>query len=102
MFGEGSETDAVMNQLTIRQEILNTVCIDIFEEYNEYAWMKKDFVDIYNQGIKMKDMKTTKVTIGNLYSKQYTSNTKQTYEEYYCDYCKKIICKKDDSKKDTP
>ncbi|EHD13992.1 hypothetical protein CIN_13510 [Commensalibacter intestini A911] len=100
MFGGGSEADAIINQLTVRKEILNAVCIDIFEEYNEYAWMKKDFVDIYNLGVNMKDMKTAKDTIAKRYSKQYTSNTKQTYEDYYCDYCKRNICKQDTSKKD--
>lgn len=69
MFGGGSEADAIINQLTVRQEILNAVCIDIFEEYNEYSWMKKDFVDIYNLGVNMKDMKTAKDTISKQYSK---------------------------------
>ncbi|CAI3953404.1 unnamed protein product [Commensalibacter communis] len=91
MVGGGSEADALLNQIKVRQEILQAVCIDIFEEGNEYPWMKKDFVDIYNQGLRMNDMKTAKRTIAQLYSKQRTSNTKQTYEEYYDENCKQRV-----------
>lgn len=89
MLSKGGEADAIINQLTVHAEILNASCIDIFAEGREADYMKKDFVDLYNQGIKINNMQEARLQMAQKYLKQKTSNSNQTYEEYYGDYCKK-------------
>lgn len=93
MVGGGSEADAVVNQILIRNEILKEACIDIFEEGNEYDFMKNDFVSFYNEGIIKKDMQIAKRKIAEIYVKQKTStsNPPKTYEDSYGDYCKENV-----------
>lgn len=93
MVGGGSEADAIVNQILVRNEILKEACIDIFEEGNEYDFMKNDFVSFYNEGINKRDMKIAKKKIAEIYVKQKTStsNPPQTYEDSYGDYCKKYV-----------
>lgn len=89
MVGGGSEADAVVNQILVRNEILKEACIDIFEEGNEYDFMKNDFVSFYNEGINKRDMKTAKIRIAEIYVKQKTSTSDppKTYKDSYGEYC---------------
>ncbi|CAI3952006.1 Uncharacterized conserved protein VgrG [Commensalibacter communis] len=95
MVGGGSEADAIVNQIVVRNEILKEACIDIFEEGREYDFMKNEFFQFYGEGIRTGDMKTAKMKIAKIYSEQYTStsNPPQKYKDSYGDYCKKYAKK---------
>lgn len=91
MTGGGGEVDAVINQIIVRKEILQQACIDIFAEAREEDWLKVDVVNFYNDGIKSNDIEIARKNIAEIYFKQNTSNSHQTYREYYSGICKKAI-----------
>ncbi|WP_282023401.1 hypothetical protein [Commensalibacter papalotli (ex Botero et al. 2024)] len=93
MIGKGGEADAIVNQIIVRAEILQTACIDIFAEAREPDSLRIDMIQYYRDGLRTNDMKTAKRKIADLYSEKYTSNTNppQKYKDYYGNSCRDAI-----------
>lgn len=93
LYSPGSEADASYNNVIVRQEILMNT---------------NQRVDFVNNGIDQKDLlnRFQKIVInnnkpdaikqmGDIYKTVHPSvQNNQTYEEYYTDYCKKIVKKR--------